>query len=413
MGKRKIKIDFALRDICLRYKSIKKSEIEIFAPVFYPIASIQADMQEKTFEDFESVQEAVLKFVNLGFDSEEVIADLMGLDKDYVYSMLKLLFTFGHIDNKRKITELGKASLSEGKKITLARTKQVFMLDAINCNIIRIDRDLDRTVVENAHQLEDWEKNIQFLDHADGISKSRIEEVLTKTQYNTLRRIRGGLNINVCDVSNVECLGIKFIKSYLIKVKNHPPVIFIKRYDFNAEGTDRFFWLPFSVESRAEAEFLGLDSDSVSIHAGTAKEIIDDVYKRILESMNSEKMNERLNSKAEHYRQVCGIDLVGKGLDVKVSSGDVIEYSNKLLFILKEFSEDGNYLIVDDNMSGKFFYLYPDKSDTLLKECSDKIKSIMDKYSYERVVSHIEGNYNENDNVIKELLRIVDIPISN
>ena len=46
MNKRKIKPEYALRDICEKYPQIKLSDVEAFAPVFYPIARIEADMQE-------------------------------------------------------------------------------------------------------------------------------------------------------------------------------------------------------------------------------------------------------------------------------------------------------------------------------------------------------------------------------
>ena len=106
MKKQRIKPEFALRDICEKYPQINIAELETFAPVFYPIARIEADMKEKSFEDFEAVQEAVLRFILLGFKQEEEIAELMGLNKAYILKMMKLLLSYGHIDERKNVTAI-------------------------------------------------------------------------------------------------------------------------------------------------------------------------------------------------------------------------------------------------------------------------------------------------------------------
>ena len=229
MKKQKIKPEYALRDILKKYPQIDISEIEIFAPVFYPIARIEADMKEKNFEDFEAVQESVLRFMVLGFKKEEEVAELVGLNPGYILKMMKLLLSFGHIDENRNLTELGALSLSEGRKITLEHTKQIFLLDALTCDIIRLDKDPDRAFIESAEDMEGSDKYVPILEHSYGISKEDVARTLKEVQYNTVRLMKGTANINVMDVTDVRCLGIKYIKSYLLKLKNRYPMIFVKR----------------------------------------------------------------------------------------------------------------------------------------------------------------------------------------
>ena len=56
----------ALDDIHEKYKMLPSTDIEKFAPVYYPIAIIEMNLDEMTFEDFESVQFSILNLFSLG-----------------------------------------------------------------------------------------------------------------------------------------------------------------------------------------------------------------------------------------------------------------------------------------------------------------------------------------------------------
>ncbi len=406
MPKRKIKAEFALRDICTRYPCIDKNDIELFGPVYYPIAKIEVDMQEKSFEDFDAVQESVLRFVSIGFREEDVIASLMGLTAAYVRDMLKLLVSYGHIDNNRNITNLGAASLAEGQKITIANTRQVFLLDALNCNIIRVDRDLDRTIIERPDDMTNNEKHIAFLEHAAGISKSDVEETLKETEYKTLRRMQGGMNINVTNVSDVRCLGIRYIKSYLLKLKNHTPMIFVKRFDYTGKGSERYYWLPFSVRNQAEKDFLGLSD--LQIHSNETDAMLSDVYVRMIERASSDYVVADIDNKFEFFTKThFKVDTERNGMQAIVSSTSFTEYTNNALRLLVSFGSDGVYPLVDDNLSGRVIFIYPDRDDKLLIECSKYVCAALDKHTYDKVVSYIEQRMIKEGNVIQNLLSVL------
>lgn len=406
MAKRKIKAEFALKDICTRYTCINKNEIELFGPVYYPIARIEVDMQEKSFEDFDAVQESVLRFVSIGFREEDVIANLMGLTAPYVRDMLKLLLSYGHIDNNRNITNLGITSLAEGQKITIENTRQVFLLDALNCNIIRIDRDLDRTIIEKPDDMTYNEKHITFLEHSAGISKSDVEATLKETEYKTLRRMQGGMNINVTNVSDVRCLGIRYIKSYLLKLKNHTPMIFVKRFDYSGKGSERFYWLPFSVKNQSEKDFLGLSD--LQIHSSETDAMINDAYVRMVERSSSEHVVSEIDNKFEFFTKThFKIDAERNGMQAMVSSQSFTEYTNNALRLLFSFECDGVFPLVDDDLSGRIIFIYPNNNDSLLAECSKYVYAALSKYNYDKVVSYIEQRMVKEGSVLQSLLLVL------
>ncbi|MBQ4518814.1 MAG: hypothetical protein II997_09575 [Clostridia bacterium] len=406
MTKHTIKAEVALKDICARYRVIKKSEIEAFGPVYYPIARIEADMHEKTFEDFDAVQESVLRFISIGFKEEAMIANLMGLTTNYVQNMMKMLLSYGHIDPQRNITPLGMESLAQGQKIMLIFTKQVFLLDALNCNIIRIDKDLDRTIVEHPDEMTNSEKHITFLDHAAGISKEDVEKTLKESQFSTLQRLSGGMNINVTAVSDVRCLGIRYVKSYLLKLKGHPPVIFVKRFDYNGKGAERFYWLPFSVEEQSEGTFFGLPD--MQVHNYSTSAMIHDAYNRMLENGASEWVQEEMQRSLEELtKKVYGIELMPDATENTVHSSGFSKYATSVLRLLYGFGKDGLFSLVDDRISGNIMILYPDKTDTKLMQCAEYVCQALDQFAFDKVHKFMEKRMQKNDSIIEDMTKIL------
>lgn len=406
MNKRIIKAEFALSEICEKYPAIDKASIEAFGPVFYPIARIEADMEEKSFEDFDGITEAVLRFISLGITDAEKIAGLMALTTGYIEGMQKMLLSYGHIDTTGKITPLGLESLSEGRKVTVAHTKQIFLLDAINCNIVRVDSDLDKSSVERPADMPAEERFAPFIEHAAGISKSEIEKTLRESQYNTLKRIPGGMNINVTAIRDIKCLGIRYIKSYLLKLENHTPIVFVKRFDYRAKGKEKYFWLPFSVEAPGEREFLGCGD--VPVHNTSARAMLTDVYERMKAGAGAERIPEALEKKTTFFCvELFRFTPNEKNGNIFISSGSIASYSKNLLRLLYGLGKDGLYLIPDDALSGIVLKILPEAGDSLLKEISALTVKVLDKYKRDKVDSYIRENLKEASDIPGELKRIL------
>ena len=75
----------ALRDIMAQNPEIKPEDICFAASVYYPIADIDLRFEERTFEDFDSIEHDMLQFVaELGTDVD-LLARTTGLSPSYVH----------------------------------------------------------------------------------------------------------------------------------------------------------------------------------------------------------------------------------------------------------------------------------------------------------------------------------------
>ena len=83
-------IHSALEDICVQYPVLGQDIVKRFYPVLYPIALVDIIVCEKTFEDFQSVEEPVLKLISAGIGSPKIIADTLGLSENYITRIVNL-----------------------------------------------------------------------------------------------------------------------------------------------------------------------------------------------------------------------------------------------------------------------------------------------------------------------------------
>lgn len=250
----------ALDEIHEKYPLFLSSEIEKFAPVYYPIALVEMHLDEMTFEDFESVQQAILRLVALGICDHQLIAQTMGLTGDYVFRVLRLLYGYGHMDSAG-ITDVGRASLQAGKKIVQSQVWQRFQVDALNGTLLKVDQAiLDETLNTRAQT----KFTVGHLNYIDGMSMEALSTQLTRNNCNNyLKQKNGILNTNVTAINDVRCVEVKYAKCYLVKMRNLPyPIIFAKRYDASQkEMRQRFSWEPLSVSDASLLDKYGFESD--------------------------------------------------------------------------------------------------------------------------------------------------------
>ncbi len=406
MAKRKVKAYYALSDICDRYPFIKRQNIENFGPVYYPIAKIEVQMVEKSFEDFDAVQRAVLRIMALGIINAEKIADLMGLTESFVMDMIKLLLSYEHIDNNGKVTELGLQSIRADKKILVANTRQIFLLDAINCNIVRIDKELDKSIIENVDEISRYDKYIVFLDHAEGIQKSDIEKTLKETDFSTLKRVQSGMNINVTEVSSVKCLGINYVKSYMLKEKGKSPIIFVKRYNFAEKSGDKFYWMPFSVSGDSK-EFLSMEG--VPQHSQEAEVMTLDAFKRMKEHSENEHSRKEIEKAIENVTtKRFKIKADTSKPTIKLNSDGFYEYGESVITLLYEFGKNGVYIAVDDGLAGNLIFIYPDENDTILKKCCKAVYDAVEKHDRDKVTAYLSKCEIDEEKIIESIYSYVE-----
>ncbi len=373
----------ALTNILDQYNCIHPDDIELFAPVAYPIARIEVEMMEQSREDFDKIQLSVLKFIALGCNSPSIIADIMGLTVSYVQQIIRVLLSYEHINEYCVITDLGKQSLQEEKKITAARTKRIFLMDALNCSVIRLPDNIDKKVIvgENSEAVS----YIPFLEHAMGVDTKQLENFLRQTEFRTLCAIPQSIDINVSSINGATCLGVAYATSYLLKLRDRAPMIFIKRYDFHsAENQTRFYWMPFSVNSKSLCEFLG--HRDLPIHDFTVQEAIQNLMDRILEYGKGEKNQERIHEKmASKVERDYGMKVTlspDTRYTVFVNTEMFQTYNGHNLHMLYRMGKSNVFLLADDNFYGNIVRFMIDPMDGYLKReaclIADKIDQLTD-----------------------------------
>lgn len=396
----------ALTDIIDYYTSINPNDIELFAPVAYPIARIEVTMNEESKEDFDVIQRSVLKFISLGYKSPNQIAAIMGLTGSYIEQIFKLLSSYGHIDQQSTITELGRQSLKENKKITAAKeVKRTFLMDALNCSIIRLSDNVDNIAIAGENNSEI--KNLPFLEHSHGVKTKDIEAVLRKSEFRTLCAIPQSIDINVSKITDVKCLDIIYAKSYLLKIKTFSPMIFIKRYDFhNADDSPTYYWLPFSVNSQRIRDYL--KKPDLPIHNDDVKNIIENLLDRIRGYGKSSRLHETITT-ALQQRNISAISSLDTGYITIVNSQTFQAYNPTNLYILYYIGKHGAYLYTDDNFFGKIVRFTVAPNDDLNNEIhkiTDKITQLSN-YKLFEINRKIRGYSNEPKNANKPYIKLV------
>ena len=75
--KHNYEVNTVLDRIMAQNPQIIPSRIELFTEVYYPIAILEMEVSETTFEDFDLVPLTVLRFVDAGLGSAKEISDMM------------------------------------------------------------------------------------------------------------------------------------------------------------------------------------------------------------------------------------------------------------------------------------------------------------------------------------------------
>ena len=272
--KHNYEVNTVLERIMTQNPQIIPSRIELFTEVYYPIAILEMEVSETTFEDFDLVPLTVLRFVDAGLTSADEIAHMMGLSPNYTQKILDLLMGYSFVDSSG-ITELGRESLGMQQKIEHANVRQRFQADAITGDLLKIgeqpsEADLqgkDTTFIVIPH-----------MPHIEGISIEEINKQLLNADFTKYKQYKGDiLNANVEEIKAVECVGLQYIKAYMVKMQGIDcPFIISYQYDSRQESfKDRYRWLPMRMPSEKAYGEYGFSRD-IECYSERALNTIDD-----------------------------------------------------------------------------------------------------------------------------------------
>lgn len=397
----------AMDDIHEKYKKLPSADIEKFAPIYYPIAIVEMNLDEVSFEDFESVQYTILKLISLGVTNHVVLAETLGLSPNYVLKIIRLLNGYGHLD-ENGITELGRESISQGQKIVKSQVWQKFQLDALNGTLLKVDQTITDNMLNDRRQTN---ITIGHLDYLDGMSVQEISTQLAKNNLSKYVHQKSGIiNTNVTQINDVRCTEVKYARCYLMKVRNcDEPIVFAKRYDCSKEDVkERFSWQPFSVKSATILEKYEFETD-IPFNSDIARRYIGQLYSMLIER------GEKVNLVEEIYyamRKVypfekIGVDIVSTD-GVEVPTVNIDErafriYRSWIINFLIGIRNDGEYLITNEKLYGHVISL---RTESLkLLDLAKLIYNKIDKYGKLNVLKRIRDKCKdyEGDNLIKTI----------
>lgn len=383
--------DPAIEGILREYPMINAKDILLFAPVYYPIADIEIDFEEKSFEDFESVQITVLKLLNIGHKSCETIAALMGLTPFYVEKVINVLCGFGHIDTKLNVTPLGAESIENGKKITTIRGVQRFQLDALALNLIRLDKTVTRKSVVDKDKLSN---GVMILDFADAVSKDNIIKELKSDEFSRLMASKNKvLNVNIKNINRISCLGIRYVQAYFLKLKGHEVVFFSERENFSKTGRKKYSWLPFAGISGSTARYLGVDD--LPIYPEYISQKILATVAMLEKETTTEKTDESIQNAMEAIISKEDYGFVSDYIDCDYDNAYIVIKSKrafsqvnlKTVALLKSLADNGVYLSTNKNLRGVLIKLFT--ADTEILKALNKLNQVLEKQGSEDVFNNI------------------------
>lgn len=399
--KRNYEINQVLKRILDQNPRIVPGRIELFTEVYYPIAILEIEMKETTFENFDLIPLSVLRFVDGGVRDADGIAGIMGLSPGYVQKILDLLMGYGYL-SEDGLTALGRRSLDLEQKISRNTVKQRFQADALTGELLRsgqqlLDIDLlgkDRTSGGIAH-----------MPHIEGIFAEDLSRQFREGNLMDYKRYQGEiLNANVEEITDIRCVELQYVKAYLVKLQSVPvPLIITNQYDASRkEFKERFAWQPVRVPHESAYTEYGFDR-SIELYRPEAVRAVRELYRLVCEQIvdvNREKVEEVL-------RKIYPFDLstmdisTGRLLDgvpeqilVYVNDTSFTVWNPFVFQFLLQYDMDSGYLFTHSRLMGLFVRF--ESQNPRIRKASRALKKAVRHHGRERPMSYLREHLMKN-----------------
>lgn len=401
-----------LSTILKTYPTLSVADVDAFIPVYFPIALVEIDTVEESFEDFEVIELTVLKLVSLGVETSHEISELLAIDEKYVKRVLKLLIGYGHIKNN-KITEIGLRSLGRGQKIEKKAGKQIFQVNALNGTIMKFED------VISERQLDDREHTRFRVAHMMNMMGVRTQSLIDqlKTGDNYMNFVNSGKNeiVNLVGIQDIQLKEKQYAYSYILKIKGSDPMVLSKRYNMHKRKIDeRYQWIPLSVPNSIVRQKLNL-SESIPVSTMLEKKIIQEtmgLLKSKTENIEAQEMKqtylEAIMNMYPFVTSVCAYKSLENGCEFFVKEQAFNTYNRKLYEILKSFGQYGIYVFGRDNFYGNFVKIRPVSIE--LQNMAQLLVKYIDDYG-DNKIRQVLGDYfdlNDQSNVIEGISKALN-----
>lgn len=344
---------------------IDPRSIDLFHQVYYPIAKVELEMDEKCFGDFDTIEKTVLELIGAGFDSVDTVSDLLGVPKLFAQNIFSILSGYGHIDAANHITELGKNSLQSDVKITEVLTKQVVSIDALNGCPINIEKSVVNSEMVDINTIA--QDRIIIPSATEAETAAFLKQLNSAANIHAMSKKRQVININVTNIRDSMLIKTEYASAYLMHLKNvATPVIFTKMYDpFKEVFSERFTWQPLSIDASNKHLFDAAESHTV--HTSTVASTLVGIYQYISEKNSSENDSKAagllLEDLEKHYKiRPEFVTLDRSCCNGTVSASAFTQVNMNVLNLLMSFAKYGVFVYADNRIHGKVVMLTPDSS---------------------------------------------------
>jgi len=228
-------------------------ELRGFSTVYYPVALLKMRLEEYSFEDFNAVEQSLLRFYSCGITTPQSLSKWMALPSErYIQERLSLMMAEGLIANGT-VTEMGRESLEMGQKKQLYDAEQMFQADGVMGLL------LPRAYQIKEDHLIPRSKTTGMLPHlapAESILVDQIRRAIQGPEkIRDYKRYRKSiLNVNVHQVTDVRFADLRYIKAILAWPQHsRAPLLFLPVFKKGEDGKyqcDTPLYIPRSASYR-------------------------------------------------------------------------------------------------------------------------------------------------------------------
>lgn len=408
-------INMVLDRILQQNPQIVPSRIELFSEVYYPIAILEMEMSETTFEDFDLLPLSVLKFINAGLGTAKEIAELMGLSGNYVQKVMDLLMGYGYIDSNG-LTDMGKEALRIEKKVAHSTVRQRFQADAITGDLLKIGEQPFEA------DLQGREKTfavIPHMPHIEGISIEAINDQLLKSDLTRYKHYQGDiLNANVDDIKDVVCIGLEYIRAYLVKMQGiDSPFIISYRYDSSKkEFNERFRWQPMRMPSKKAYAEYGF-SKEIECYTPEALKTINSLYQLVCKNIveiNEKRLQKLLGHIQPFDYTTMDISLgritdgVPEQISIYLNANSFRKWNAFVLTFLEQYDPVSGYLYTNSWLNGLFIRFESQSPD--IKKASKAYKKLLRHENRKQLNTYIRGMlFSDSDDTAIDFKEFIEV----
>lgn len=394
---------------------IVPDRVELFAEVYYPIAVLEIEMTETTFEDFEFIHLTILNLIKFGMSEAKEIADMMGLSVGYVKKVIDLLMGYGYIENKG-ITLLGRKALAIEKKIVHATVCQRFQADAVTGDLLKNGIQPSETDLLEKEETFDV---IPHIFHIEGISVDSINSQLQDEDLMKYKQYQGEiLHANVEEIIGVKCVGLEYVKAYMMKLQEiDSPFILSFQSDLSKGNfRERYSWKPMRVPCEKAYKEYGFSRD-IECYSESSLKVINELYELVCKNLvkiDEEQLKVLLRRIYPFDYSTMDISVknistgVPKQILICLNSDSFTKWNSFVLSFLGGYDPISGYLYTNSRLNGLFIRF--ESQNVEIQEVSKLYRHLLKQYKKNEVNSYIRTNLFEQDNdtvIFSELEKIL------